>query len=45
MEFRVSENKIGKKTNGSNLNLPPESADILENFETVRDGIYRKPRG
>ena len=45
LEFRVSENKIGKKTNGSNLNLPPESADICENFETVRDGVYRTPRG
>ena len=45
MQFRATDNNIGKKTNGSNLNLPPESADKLENFETVRDGIYRKPRG
>jgi hypothetical protein len=44
-EYRVLHEKLGVSTHGNPLTLNPSTLRIGKNFECVRDGIYRKPRG
>ncbi len=44
-EFRAIHERIGKYTHGNPISFPAGSAKIVENYEAVRDNVYRKPRG
>jgi hypothetical protein len=44
-EYRVLHEKLGVSTHGNPLTLNPSTLRVGKNFECVRDGIYRKPRG
>jgi hypothetical protein len=44
-EYRLNHDAIGKKTHGNPMVLPTSTAIELENYETIRDGVYRIPRG
>lgn len=44
-EYRINHEAIGKKTHGNPVVLPTSTAIKLENYETIRDGVYRVPRG
>ena len=44
-EFRNINEITGRMTHGNPISLPPGTVTVGENFETVRDNVYRKPRG
>lgn len=44
-EFRCVHEKIGKYTHGNTITFPNGAALIAENYEAVRDNVYRKNRG
>lgn len=44
-EFRAVHEKIGKYTHGNTITFPAGAALEAENFEAVRDNVYRKCRG
>ena len=43
--YRISQDKIGKRTNGNPITLPNGSAQVLKNFELTRPNAYKKVRG
>ena len=44
-EFRVVHVKIGKYTHGNTIAFPNGAVLVADNYEAVRDNVYRKNRG
>ena len=44
-EFRAIHERVGKYTHGNPISFPAGSAKVAENYNTIRDNVYEKPRG